>query len=199
MSDAAGTRDYPIIVCDANAFYSIVTTDLILSLGVAELFRPRWTNQIHDEWMRNLLANRPDLDPAKIERRRKQMDEAIDDCLVEGYEYLIPELHLPDNDDRHVLAAAIRAQAQVILTYNLRHFPPQVLAPYGITAQHPDDFLTAVATRSSEEVCDTLEEMRARKTRPPLSQVEIVRILENQKLPKFVAALRAIGYGEQCC
>jgi len=195
MSDAAGTRDYPIIVCDANAFYSIVTTDLILSLGVAELFRPRWTNQIHDEWMRNLLANRPDLDPAKIERRRKQMDEAIDDCLVEGYEYLIPELKLPDNDDRHVLAAAIHAQAQVILTYNHRHFPPRVLAPYGMTAQHPDDFLAAVAERFSQEVCGTLEEMRARKTRPSLSQAEILRKLENQKLPKFVAALRATGYG----
>jgi hypothetical protein len=195
MREVAGTTDDPLVVCDANVFYAIVTTDLILSLGVAELVRPRWTQQIHHEWMRNLLANRPDLDPAKIERRRKHMDAAIDDCLIEGYDYLIPELHLPDNDDCHVLAAAIHAQAQVILTYNHRHFPPQVLAPYGITAQHPDDFLTALAERFSEEVCDTLEEMRARKTRPPLSQAEVLRKLEHQQLPKFVAALRAVGYG----
>jgi hypothetical protein len=58
--------------------------------GVAELFQPRWTQQIHHEWMRNLLANRPDLDLAKLERRRKQMDKAIDDCLIERYAYLIP-------------------------------------------------------------------------------------------------------------
>ena len=122
-----------------------------------------------------LLANRPDLEPAKIARRRKQMDEAIDDCLVEGYEYLIPELNLPDYDDRHVLAAAIHAQAQVILAYNHRHFPPRVLAPYGMTAQRPDDFLAAVAERFSQEVCSTLEEMRARKARPALSQAEILR------------------------
>jgi hypothetical protein len=102
MSDAAGTTDNPIVVCDANIFYSIVTTDPVLSLGVAELFRLRWTNQIHDEWMRTLLANRPDLDPAKIERQRKHMDEAIDDCLVEGYEYLIPELDLPLTYERTV-------------------------------------------------------------------------------------------------
>ena len=80
MSEAAGTTDNPLVVCDANVLYSIVTTDLILSLGVAELFRPRWTHQIHDEWMGHLLANRPDLEPAKIARRRKQMDEAIDAC-----------------------------------------------------------------------------------------------------------------------
>lgn len=195
MSDAAGTTDDPIVICDANLFYSIVTTDLLLSLGVAELFRPRWTNQIHNEWMRSLLANRPDLDPAKIARRRRQMDEAIDDCLVEGYEYLIPELNLPDHDDCHVLAAAIHAQAQVILTYNHRHFPRRALAPYGITARHPDDFLAALVKRFSQVVCETLEEMRARKTRPPLSQVEILRRLENQQLTKFVGALRATGYG----
>jgi predicted nucleic acid-binding protein len=191
MSDATRRTDNPIVVCDANVLYSIVTTDLVLSLGVAELFRPRWTHQIHDEWMRKLLANRPDLDPAKIERRRKQMDEAIEDCLIEGYEDLISRLNLPDTEDHHVLAAAIHAKAQGILTYNHRHFPRRVLAPYGITAQHPDDFLTTLTERFREEVCDTLEEMRARKTRPSLSQAEMLRKFANQKLPKFVAALRA--------
>ncbi len=194
MSEAVRTTDNPIIICDANVLYSIVSTDLVLSLGVAELFRPRWTQQIHDEWMRKLLINRPDLDPAKIERRRKQMDEAIEDCLITGYEELIPKLNLPDNDDRHVLAAAIHAQAQVILTYNQRHFSRRVLAPYGIIAQHPDKFLTTLMERFSTEVRDTLEEMRARKTRPSLSQAEILRKLANQKLPKFVAALRATAY-----
>jgi hypothetical protein len=69
MSDAAERAEPAVVVCDANVLYSIVMTDLIISLGSAELFHPRWTNQIHDEWMRNLLADRPDLDAAKIERR----------------------------------------------------------------------------------------------------------------------------------
>lgn len=195
MSEAVGRTNNAIVVCDANVFYSIVTTDLILSLGVAELFRPRWTEKIHSEWMRKLLLNRPDLDPAKIERRRKQMDEAIEDSVITGYEGLIPKLNLPDNDDRHVLAAAIHTQAQIILTYNQRHFPRRVLAPYDITAQHPDEFLTALMKRSSKEVCNILEVMRARKTRPSLSQAEILRKLVNQQLPKFVAAVQATGYG----
>jgi hypothetical protein len=90
MSDGAGDPESLIVLCDANVRYSIVMTDLILSLGSAELFHLRWTDQIHDEWMSNLLADRPELDPAKIERRRNQMDAAIDDCLIDGFERLIP-------------------------------------------------------------------------------------------------------------
>src|SRR5262245_38048692 len=114
MSEAIRTPDVPLVVCDANVFYSIVTTDLIWSLGVNELIRPRWTQRIHEEWIRNLRANRPDLDLAKIEHPRQQMDAAIDDCLIEGYEVLIPQLSLPDPEDRHVLAAALHTQASVI-------------------------------------------------------------------------------------
>ena len=195
MSEAVRTPDAPLVVCDASVFYSIVMTDLLLSLGVAELIRPRWTQQIHDEWMRNLRTNRPDLDPAKIERRRQQMDAAIDDCLIAGYEAFIPQLSLPDPDDQHVLAAAIHGQASVILTYNRRHFPRRVVAPYGISAQHPDDFLLSLAQQFSTGVQETLEEMRARKTRPALSQAQILAKLANQHLPKFVAVLRKTGYG----
>lgn len=196
MSEAVRRAAPPLVVCDANVLYSIVMTDLILSLGVAELARPRWTEQIHEEWTRTLLANRPHLDPAKVARRRQQMDEALDDCVIEGYEARIAQLRLPDPDDRHVLAAAIHARAQVILTYNQRDFPLQVLAPYGIRAQHPDDFLMTVMKRFSPEVKETLEGIRARKTRPPLSAAELLQKLANQQLPKFVAALRATGYGQ---
>jgi hypothetical protein len=183
MSEAAGAGGTLTVVCDANVFYSVVMTDLLLSLGVAELFLPRWTNQIHDEWMRNLRSDRPDLDPAKVERRRQLMDGAIDDCLIEGYEHLIPVLNLPDADDRHVLAAAIHGGAQVILTFNQRHFPPQSLSAYGITAQ------------SSDVVLDALEEMRARKARPPLTREDLLLKFEKQRLKRFVEALRAAGYG----
>jgi hypothetical protein len=123
------------------------------------------------------------------------MDAAIDDCLIEGYEHLIPSLTLPDKDDCHVLAAAVHGKAQVILTYNQRHFPKKALAPFGVAAQHPDDFLTALVDRYADEVKETIEEMRARKTRPVVSREEMLHKIENQKLRQFVAKLRAIGYG----
>jgi hypothetical protein len=121
------------------------------------------------------------------------MDQAIDDCLIEGYQHLIPSLSLPDEGDCHVLAAAIHGKAEVILTYNLRHFPKNALAPFGVAAEHPDKFLTALVGRSADAVKEVLEEMRLRKTRPEVSREELLRKIENQKLPQFVAKLRVIG------
>lgn len=97
--------------------------NLLLRLALADLFRVRWTDRIHEEWIRSVLAQRPDLLPEQLGRTRDLMDRAVPDCLVTGYEGLIDTLDLPDLDDRHVLAAAIRSQASVIVTYNLRDFP----------------------------------------------------------------------------
>src|SRR3954453_1695815 len=91
--------------------------------------------------MRALLRNRPDLSRQKLERTRRLMDSHAADALVTGYEDLIPGLQLPDPDDRHVLAAAIRGRADVIVTANLRDFPAEHIASFGIEAQHPDEFI----------------------------------------------------------
>ena len=191
MSEPVPASEAPLVVCDANVFYSIVLTDLLLSLSVAELLRPRWTAHIHEEWMRNLLADRPELERAKIERRRDMMDRAIDDCLITGYEPLIPTLQLPDADDRHVLAAAIHSQAQVILTSNLRDFPATALAPHGIVAQGPDEFLTQLVEQHPAEV-QTVSATGARKTRAPVALTELLQKLAQQNLPQFVARLRTL-------
>jgi hypothetical protein len=124
------------------------------------LFQPRWSAEIHREWMNHVLANRPDLSMERIERTRTLMDANVEDCLVTGYEGLISGLTLPDPDDRHVLAAAIHAQATLILTFNLRDFPDGVLAPYGIRAQHPDEFLSILLATDLELVCAAAEEHR---------------------------------------
>ena len=69
------------------------------------------------------------------------MIEAVPDSLVTGYEPAIDGLELPDPDDRHVLAAALRANAEIIVTANLKDFPQTTLKPYKVIAQHPDDFI----------------------------------------------------------
>lgn len=92
----------------------------------------------------NLRVNRPDLDSARLDRTRQLMNEAIRDVTVTGYEHLIDKLELPDPNDRHVLAAAIHARAQVIVTRNLRDFPGDTLGPWDIEAQHPDIFLAGL-------------------------------------------------------
>ena len=93
--------------------------------------------------MRKLLQNRHDLTRERLERTRQLMDAHTHiDCLVTDFEGRIPALHLPGPSDRHVLAAAIHGRADVIVTYNLRYVPPEHLSPYGLEAQHPDEFLT---------------------------------------------------------
>jgi len=115
---------------DACVLYPAPLRDLLMHLAMTDLFRARWTDQIHDEWIRNVLANRPDLNRKQLERTRRLMNAHVLDCLVTGYENLIDGLTLPDPNDRHVLAAAVSADADVIVTYNLGDFPT-VIGAYG--------------------------------------------------------------------
>jgi predicted nucleic acid-binding protein len=164
-----------------------------MHLALTDLFRARWSNTIHEEWMRNLLANRPDLKRAQLERTRDLMNLHIQDCLVEGYELLIPGLSLPDPDDRHVLAAAVRAGADVIVTYNLRDFPVELLAPFEIEAQHPDDFVLHLLNQASETVCAAVKRQRATLKNPPKSVEEFLDILTQQSLLQTAARLRTFA------
>ncbi len=106
------------------------------------LFRARWSNQIHDEWIRNLMKNNPSLQREQLERVKNLMNAHVPDCLVEEYEYLISGLSLPDEDDRHILATALKGQAEAIITFNLKDFPTEKLSPLGVSAIHPDEFLS---------------------------------------------------------
>lgn len=160
-----------------------------MQLAGTDLFRARWTADIHDEWMRNVLAARPDLTHAQLERTRQLMDDTILDCLVENYQDLIPALNIPDPDDRHVLAAAIRAGAQVIVTYNRRDFPDTVLQQYGIEAQHPDVFIHHLLTLDAAKVVEACRKQRARLRNPPKTAEIYLDTLRKQGLAQTVGKL----------
>jgi predicted nucleic acid-binding protein len=128
--------------------------------AVTDLFRARWSDAIHDEWIRNVLKDRPDLSAEQLERTRELMNAHVRDCLVTGYESLIPSLTLPDPDDRHVLAAAIRCGADVIVTFNVKDFPDDALKPFGIEAQHPDDFLAYQLDLAPNVMCAAAKRQR---------------------------------------
>jgi hypothetical protein len=110
---------------DACVLYPAAIRDVLMHLALADIYRARWTNAIHEEWIRSVLKNRPDLTRAQLERPRDLMNAHARDALVQGFEDLIPSLSLPDPDDRHVLAAAIRGRVDAIVTYNTKDFPAE--------------------------------------------------------------------------
>ncbi len=179
-------------VLDANVLYPAPIRDFLLTLATTGIYRAKWTEQIHDEWMRNLLINRPDLE-GKLNRTREAMN-LIPDCLVTGYESLIEGLELPDPDDRHVLAAAIRSGAQTIVTNNLKDFPSSALDQYGVEALHPDEFLDYQFGLRSDLVIKAAKVQRARLKNPPKTPEEFLERLAAQGL--VVTAERLSNYIE---
>lgn len=161
-----------------------------MHLAVTDLFRAKWTEDIHDEWIRNVLKNRSDLTRETLHRTRDLMNSHVRDCLVSGYEDLIPSLILPDAKDRHVLAAAICAGADVIVTFNLSDFPKLTLKKYGIEAQHPDEFVTQLIDLAPLIVCAAAKRQRLSLQKPPYSIDDLMVAYENQGLVQTMAALR---------
>lgn len=170
-----------VALLDANVLYPAPLRDLLLQLAFGGHYRARWSAHIAEEWKRNLLEARPHLGD-RIERTQAVMHRAIPDALVTDYSAYIPELTLPDSDDRHVLAAAIKTAAEVIVTYNLKDFPATTLAHYGVTAMHPDAFLKALITAIPSRVLEAARECVARLRRPPLRSADYLKILRRLNL-----------------
>lgn len=155
-----------------------------MQLATADLFRAKWTDQIHKEWVSNLLKNEPHRDPAKLQRTVDLMNAAVPDCLVTGYENLIDSIQLPDPNDRHVVAAAIRSRSDAIITSNLKDFPDAALAPLNLESIHPDDFIINQADLSEAAVILAAQRIRSRLQTPKLSPPEYLAKLRFNQLPK---------------
>lgn len=182
-----------VAIYDANVLYPNVLRDVLIRVAAAGLVQAKWTEEILDETFRNLKAKRPDLSPDKLDRTRNAMKGAVRDCLVIGYEPLINSIQLPDPDDRHVLAAAIRAKAQAIVTFNLKDFPPEALTPWDVEAIHPDAFLEAQIDLNPQIVYAVLQRIADGCKNPPLTVADLIESLERTGLVASVAALRALN------
>lgn len=178
------------VVYDACVLYPAAPRDFLMHLAITNLFRARWTDRIHEEWIPNVLRDRPDLTARQLARTRQLMDENILDCLVTGYESLIPTLSLPDPNDRHVLAAAIRCGANSIVTFNTKDSPKKSLEPFGIEAFHPDEFVLSQVCRAPSIVCSAAKRQRVSLCNPPKNVDEYLNCLSQQGLHLASDALR---------
>ena len=183
----------PVVVYDANVLYPSALRDFLIRVAIEDLVHARWSDRILAEVFRNIAINRPGLDPQRLLRTRQRMCAAVLDCLVSGFDELEPAITLPDPDDRHVVAAAIRAGAGIIVTFNLRDFPEPEMASHGLVAMHPDLLALELLARAPTAVLDVLASQAGDLKHPRHTALDVVGALERCGLSRFGAAIRTGG------
>lgn len=178
-----------IVILDACVLYSAHLRDFLLYLAQQKLYKPRWSDLINDEWIRNVLRNRPDLTPNSFKRVRFLMDDSFPQANVKGFEHLMKELSLPDRDDVHVLAAAIQSKADFIVTFNIKDFPAKNLAKHGIKAIHPDDYLASLIEEYPVKAANAFMNQVEHLKNPPITAGEILENFRKTHLNKTAALL----------
>ena len=190
-SNSAMAFEPSVAVFDACILYPFHLRNLIVQAAVDRLVEARWTDEIHNEWIRNLAADAPAIPFERLQATRRLMNDALPRATVIGYEDLIPAVSLPDPDDRHIVAAAIAAGASVILTWNLRDFPATALKKYGLRRQTPDAFLADLYDQAPDLAVSSLANARRNLSKSRVSASDFIDILNNQKLGQLAKRVRS--------
>jgi predicted nucleic acid-binding protein len=167
---------------DTSVLYGGRLNDVLLWLADAGAFRPLWSADIMEELERNLLKNGEDAE--LVRKRLTTMKAYFPDAMVDGYSNLIAGMTC-DPKDRHVLAAAVRANAEVLVTFNLKDFPPESTVAFEIEVVHPDNFLLDQLDLFPGVVVGTLRYLVETYMSPPVSMDELLQSLTRAGVPKF--------------
>ncbi len=179
----------PVAVYDACVLYPFQLRNLLVQCAADRLVEARWSHEIHDEWIRNLLAKEPRLTRDRLEATRDLMDRILPQARVTGYEPRIPAISLPDPGDRHVVAAGEEASASIIVTWNVRDFPAAELRKHGLRKLTPDGFLTELHDAKAGAVTASVENARRNLSVSQVSRPAYLETLQRQGLKRFVSAL----------
>jgi PIN domain len=165
---------------------------LLLNFSQYGLLKPFWSNEIHDEWTRNLLRNRSDLTKKQIQRTRDCMDEFFPQAVVKVEKQFVDSLYLRDRTDIHVLATAIAAKARFIVTYNLKDFPRAHLLEHGVHAIHPDVLCTALIVDNQYLALESFMNQVRRLQQPPISEEKVIEALARCQLKQTATLLMSL-------
>jgi predicted nucleic acid-binding protein len=179
-----------IVLYDANVLAGNSQRDLLVRVAQHGLVQAKWTDRILDEAVAAVQKSRPDIPAEKLSRLRELMISAVPDAVVTGHEPLIEGLSLRDPEDRHVLAAAIKSGAQVIVTSD-KDFTAEDLAPWNIEAKRPDDFILDQIDINDKIVWACVQEIANSRRQHPETVADVLGQLERSGLVESVAALRS--------
>lgn len=177
-------------VLDTNVIYPLWTRDLLLWFAFYDLYTPKWSNNIFSEWID--VMRRKGVSEEEAIRRANVMDKAFPDALVKNYEPLIDSLSLPDMDDRYVLAASIKTNADLIITNNLKDFPKEYLAGFGLKAKSPDDFFTDIIDINQELSVKAFRKLVLNKKNPPYDEYDVLEIFRKNGLKNTADYLHSL-------
>ena len=179
-----------VVIFDACVLYPFHLRNIVVQIAVDRLVDARWTDEIHDEWIRNLAAAVPGIPIKRLQITRKLMNDALPYATVTDYQAHLEAITLPDPDDRHVVAAAITAGASLILTWNLRDFPTKELKKHGLVRQTPDVLLTDLYEKAPDLTVASLANARRNLSKTQVSASDFIDILINQKLSRLATSLK---------
>lgn len=183
------------VVYDACVLHPPSLRDLLIRIARTGIVQARWSDRILDECFSSIRRERPDVSVEQLERTRRLMQDAIPAASVSNYEALIEGMELPDAGDRHVLAAAVRAGAQAIVTFNRDDFPSDRLREYDVEAKHPDDFVMDCLDLAPAVVATCVLEQAADLRSPPRSVYDVLATLRDRGLVQSVARLNELLAG----
>lgn len=167
-------------VLDTNVIFPITVRDILFWFAYYDLFTPKWSKHIFDEWEE--VMRRKGVSEPEILKRTARANNAFPNAMVENYESLIVALELPDEKDCHVLAAAIKTNANVIVTNNLKDFPKAYLSTFGLAAKNADDFITDTIDLNQELAVQAFRKLVLNRTNPDLDEYEVLNIFRKNGL-----------------
>lgn len=171
---------------DACVLYPTVLREILI--GCAGLYQPLWSARILEEWARATIKLGPGAeDVARGEVALLQASHP--GASVEPRASDMARLHLPDEDDIHVLAAAIAGSADVIVTLNAKDFPRQTLAFEGVARQSPDEFMMELWMGTPQEVANVVEQVHGVACELSGQDLPLRGLLKRARLPRLGKAL----------
>ena len=175
---------FPVFL-DTCALYPGTLCDTLLRIAERGVYRPHWSADVLAELERN-LAKLPSVGIAGAQRRVGHMTGAFEDAMVTGYTDLVSAMTCHPKD-AHVLAAAVASECQVIVTFNVKDFPPESVQPHDLDIVHPDDFLLDQLDLYPAAVVSALSAQSRESSRPQLTRLGLAASMERCGLPKFSA------------